>query len=100
MLRIFFPVEYKALLFLRYSLTCAHVTTELAALFDSIAYRSSAASMARKSCMIRVACARFRERMKLGTAIAASNAIIATTIMISTSVNPFWNFDLLSSIIG
>src|SRR5437879_8136123 len=41
----------------------------------------------RRSSRIRVAWERLRARRKLGTAIAASRAIIATTIMISTRVN-------------
>src|ERR1700686_5553126 len=44
--------------------------------------------MSRRSLMIRLAWERFRARRKPGTAIAASNAMIATTIMISTNVNP------------
>ena len=35
-----------------------------------------------------VACERVRARMKLGTAMAASRPMMATTIMISTSVKP------------
>src|SRR5437870_8855469 len=42
----------------------------------------------RRSFRIRVACERLRARRKPGTAIAASSAIIATTIMISTRVKP------------
>src|SRR6266699_2085381 len=42
----------------------------------------------RRSFRIRVACERLRARRNPGTAIAASNAIIATTIMISTRVKP------------
>src|SRR5437899_1741634 len=38
--------------------------------------------------MMRLACERFRARRKPGTAIDASRAMIATTIMISTRVKP------------
>src|SRR5437667_7628291 len=38
--------------------------------------------------MIRLACERLRARRNPGTAIAASKAMIATTIMISTRVKP------------
>lgn len=40
-----------------------------------------------------------RARSKFGIAIAANNAIMATTIMISTRVNPFL-FNILSSLFG
>src|SRR5256885_15645075 len=42
----------------------------------------------RRSLRILVACERLRARRNPGTAIAASRAMIATTIMISTSVKP------------
>src|SRR5438067_3393368 len=42
----------------------------------------------RRSLRILEACERLRARRNPGTAIAASNAMIATTIMISTSVKP------------
>src|SRR5258707_1147588 len=42
----------------------------------------------RRSFRIRVACERLRARRNPGTAIAASSAMIATTIMISTRVKP------------
>src|SRR3954462_7237292 len=51
--------------------------------------------MRRRSSTPRAACERLRARRKLGTAIAANSAIIATTIMISTRVKPprlVWNF--------
>ena len=38
--------------------------------------------------MTRLACERLRARRKPGTAMAASKAMIATTIMISTRVKP------------
>src|ERR1700722_17254406 len=44
--------------------------------------------MMRRSSRQRVACERLRARRKLGTAIAASKAMMATTIMISTRVKP------------
>src|SRR5260370_2655178 len=59
-------------------------------LLVSMAYWSSAESIIRKSFKIRLACERLRARMNPGTAMAASKAMIATTIMISTRVNPFW----------
>jgi len=49
---------------------------------------STAPSISRRSFKILDACERLRARRKPGTAIAASNAMIATTIMISTSVKP------------
>src|SRR5207237_9561676 len=52
----------------------------------SIAYWSTAASIMRRSLRILEACERLRARRNPGTAIAASNAMIATTIMISTRV--------------
>src|SRR5436190_137897 len=63
-----------------------HVLPE--ALLFSIAYWSIAESIMRRSSRMRVACERLRERRKLGTAIAARSAMIATTIMISTRVKP------------
>ena len=48
-----------------------------------------AESIIRRSFRIRLACERLRARRNPGTAIAASNAMIATTIMISTRVKPF-----------
>src|SRR5207248_11288237 len=54
----------------------------------SIAYWSHAESIIRRSFRIRLACERLRARRNPGTAIAASNAMIATTIMISTRVKP------------
>src|SRR5438105_13210239 len=54
----------------------------------SIAYWSTAASIIRRSFKIRLACERLRARRNPGTAIAASNAMMATTIMISTRVKP------------
>src|ERR1700736_3083142 len=42
----------------------------------------------RRSFRMRLACERLRARRNPGTAIAASNAMIATTIMISTRVKP------------
>src|SRR6266849_2450193 len=55
----------------------------------SMAYWSTAESIMRRSFRIRLACERLRARRNEGTAIAASNAMIATTIMISTRVKPF-----------
>src|SRR5438128_11609332 len=66
----------------------AHTTVEPPLLLVSMAYWSMAESMMRKSSRICVACERLRARRKFGTAIAASNAMIATTIMISTRVKP------------
>src|SRR5687768_9404105 len=57
-------------------------------LLVSIAYWSTAESIRRRSLMMRLAWERLRARRNPGTAIAASNAIIATTIMISTRVKP------------
>src|SRR5438067_9477985 len=54
----------------------------------SIAYGSTAESIMRRSLRTLEACERLRARKNPGTAIAASNAMIATTIMISTSVKP------------
>ena len=54
----------------------------------SIAYWSHAESIIRRSFRMRLACERLRARRNPGTAIAASNAMIATTIMISTRVKP------------
>src|ERR1700712_4089962 len=42
----------------------------------------------RRASRVLVACARLRARRKLGTAIDASKAMMATTIMISTRVKP------------
>src|SRR6267143_470624 len=53
-----------------------------------MAYWSTAASIIRRSLRILDACERLRARKNPGTAIAASNAMIATTIMISTRVKP------------
>src|SRR5262249_24905294 len=58
----------------------------------SIAYWSTAESIMRRSFRIRLACERLRARRNPGTAIAASNAMIATTIMISTRVKPLCDF--------
>src|SRR5438045_1719898 len=60
--------------------------------FVSMAYWSQAESIMRKSLRIRLACERLRARRKPGTAIAAKSAIMATTIMISTRVNPLCDF--------
>src|ERR1700684_4015620 len=57
-------------------------------LLFSMAYWSVALSIMRRSSRMRVACERLRARRKLGTAIAARSAMIATTIMICTSVKP------------
>src|SRR5205807_3446007 len=46
------------------------------------------ASIMRRSLRILDACERLRARKNPGTAIAASNAMMATTIMISTRVKP------------
>src|SRR5436190_15992490 len=60
----------------------------------------------RRSLRILVACERLRARRNPGTAIAASSAMIATTIIISTSVKPalfadnFFNIINLSLLIG
>src|SRR5437588_4711808 len=54
-----------------------------------MAYWSIAESINRRSFRIRLAWERFRARKNPGKAMAASNAIIATTIIISTRVNPF-----------
>src|ERR1043166_712180 len=54
----------------------------------SIAYWSIAELMRRKSLRTFEAWERLRARRKPGTAIAARSAMIATTIMISTSVKP------------
>ena len=59
-----------------------------AILLFSTAYWSTAAAIKRRSLMTRLAWVRFRARRNPGTAIAASNAMIATTIMISTRVKP------------
>src|SRR5438552_17141489 len=56
----------------------------------SMAYWSHAESIIRRSVRIRLAWERLRARKNPGTAMAASNAMIATTIMISTRVNTFW----------
>src|SRR6202795_1321864 len=56
--------------------------------FVSIAYWSHAESIIRRSLRILVACERLRARRNPGTAIAANNAMIATTIIISTRVKP------------
>src|SRR5438270_1828680 len=54
----------------------------------------------RRSFRIRLACERLRARRNPGTAIAASNAMIATTIMISTSVKPAcFRFNLVNIIL-
>src|SRR3954453_11254493 len=47
-----------------------------------------AESIRRRSLMILEACERLRARRNPGTAMAASKAMIATTIMISTRVKP------------
>src|ERR1700730_7220659 len=60
--------------------------------FVSIAYWSHAESIIRRSFRMRLACERLRARRKPGTAMAASRAMMATTIMISTRVNPLWDF--------
>src|SRR5256886_5265078 len=66
----------------------------------SMAYWSTAESIMRRSFRIRLACERLRARRNPGTAIAASNAMIATTIMISTSVKPAWfRFNLVTIIL-
>src|SRR5215212_12013181 len=57
-------------------------------LLVSIAYWSTAESIRRRSLIMRLACERLRARRNPGTAIAASRAMIATTIMISTRVKP------------
>src|SRR5256885_12795710 len=54
----------------------------------SIAYWSTAESIKRRSLIMRLAWERLRARRNPGTAIAASKAMIATTIMISTRVKP------------
>src|SRR3954467_14983346 len=54
----------------------------------SMAYWSLAASIMRQVSSVAVAWERLRARRKLGTAIAARSAMIATTIMISTRVKP------------
>src|SRR5476651_830414 len=59
-------------------------------LLVSIAYWSIAESIIRRSSRMRVACERLRARRKFGTAMAARRAMIATTIMISTSVKPLF----------
>src|SRR5438477_1130452 len=72
----------------------------------SIAYWSTAPSIMRRSLRILVACERLRARRNPGTAIAASKAMIATTIIISTSVKPalfadnFFDIINLSLLIG
>src|SRR5438477_13205006 len=53
-----------------------------------MAYWSTAESIKRRSFRTRLACARLRARRNPGTAIAANKAMIATTIIISTRVNP------------
>src|SRR5438105_145583 len=53
-----------------------------------MAYWSTAASIKRRSLRIVLAWERLRARRNPGTAIAASSAMIATTIMISTRVKP------------
>src|SRR4051812_39720053 len=53
-----------------------------------MAYWSTAESIKRRSLRIRLAWERLRARRNPGTAIAASKAMIATTIMISTRVKP------------
>src|SRR6266480_4658783 len=66
----------------------------------SMAYWSTAASIMRRSLRILEACERLRARRNPGTAIAASNAMIATTIMISTSVKPAcFRFNLVNIIL-
>src|SRR5437762_11152137 len=64
------------------------LTTSPVFLLVSIAYWSTAESIMRRSSRIRLACERLRAWRNPGTAIAASNAMIATTIMISTRVKP------------
>src|SRR5271155_3222581 len=66
----------------------AHWTVAPVDLLVSIAYWSIAESSIRRSSRTRVACERLRARRKFGTAIAARRAMMATTIMISTRVNP------------
>src|SRR5271170_4715020 len=57
-------------------------------LLVSMAYWSEAESSRRRSSRMRVAWERLRARRKFGTAMDVSNAMIATTIMISTKVKP------------
>src|SRR5438094_10052330 len=65
-----------------------------------MAYWSTAPSINRRSLRILDAWERFRARRDAGTAIAASNAMIATTIMISTSVKPAcFGFNLVNIIL-
>src|SRR3954467_4727754 len=62
----------------------------------SMAYWSLAASIMRQVSSVAVAWERLRARRKLGTAMAARSAMIATTIMISTRVKPErreWSLD-------
>src|SRR6201992_3086779 len=54
----------------------------------SSAYCVLASSSMRQGSWGEVGCERLRARRKLGTAMAARRAMIATTIMISTSVKP------------
>src|SRR5205085_5211637 len=61
-------------------------TGSLVLRFVSIAYWSTAESIIRRSLRILLAWERLRARRKPGTAIAASSAMMATTIMISTRV--------------
>src|SRR3989338_4554188 len=63
------------------------VGVPLAALF-SIAHCSLAASISRRLLIQALDRAALRAWMKFGTAIAANRPMIATTIMISTSVKP------------
>src|SRR5213595_3108963 len=74
--------------FLTYLVQSVIGTTKFVVRLVSIAYWSTAASIMRRSLRILEACERLRARRNPGTAIAASNAMIATTIMISTSVKP------------
>src|SRR5579862_3743519 len=53
-----------------------------------------APSIWRKLLMQALVCEVVRARTKLGIAMAASKPMMATTIMISTSVNPHFDFDL------
>src|SRR5256885_4158926 len=59
----------------------------------SIAYWSTAPSIRRRSLRMRLAWERLRARRNPGTAIAARSAMMATTIMISTRVKAWRDFD-------
>src|SRR3954453_19182958 len=72
-------------------------------LLFSRAYWSLAPSIMRQVSSVEVAWERLRARRKLGTAMAAGRAMIATTIMISTSVKPErreWSLDNICGIYG